>query len=80
MNTIAKAYVATENVDLPLRYSGHVELPDGSFEFSPVFGALLEAVEWARERTDFVVARGVSGAYQWYGFGPKPPGISRGHG
>jgi hypothetical protein len=34
---IAKAYSAPENFDEPLRYSGHVEQPDGSFEFSPVF-------------------------------------------
>ena len=72
---IAKAYIAPENIDEPLRYSGHVEQPDGSFEFSPVFDGLLEAVAWARERTDFVIARAVSGGYLWYGVGPKPPDI-----
>jgi hypothetical protein len=69
---IARAYIAPENYDEPLRYSGHVEQPDGSLEFSPVFDSLLEAVTWARDRTDFVVARGVSGGYRWYGVGPTP--------
>jgi hypothetical protein len=77
MNTpIAKAYIAPENYEEPIRYSGHVEHPTGRFEFSPVFDALLKAVAWARERTDFVIARGVSGEYQWYGVGPKPPDIA----
>ena len=73
--TIATAYIAPENCEAPIRYSGHVERPDGSFEFSPVFDALAKAVAWARERTDFVVARDVSGGYLWYGVGPKPPDI-----
>jgi hypothetical protein len=73
---IAKAYIAPENIDEPLRYSSHVEQPDGSFDFSPVFDVLLEAVAWARDRTDFVIARGVSGGYLWYGTGPKPPDIA----
>ena len=77
MNTrIAKAYLAPESIHEPLRYSGHVERPDGRFEFSPTFDALLEAVAWARERTDFVIAREVSGAYLWYGIGPRPPDIA----
>jgi hypothetical protein len=74
--TVARAYIAPENVDEPLRYSGHVERPDGSFEFSPVFDELVEAVDWARERTDFVFARGVSGGYRWYGVRPQPPGLA----
>jgi hypothetical protein len=73
---IARAYIAPENLDEPIRYSGHVERPDGSFEFSPVFYALPQAVAWAREKTDFVVAREVSGEYQWYGTGPKPPDMA----
>jgi hypothetical protein len=72
----AKAYVAPENVERPLRYSGHLELPDGSFEFSPVFRGLMEAVAWARERTDFVIARDVAGEYRWYGVGPPPPDVT----
>jgi len=63
---IAKAYIAPENIDEPIRYSGHIERSDGSFEFSPV-DSLLRAVAWARERTDFVMARGISGGYLWYG-------------
>jgi hypothetical protein len=55
---ISKAYISPENYDEPIRYSGHVERPDGSLEFSPVFSELLTAVVWARERTDFVLARG----------------------
>jgi len=73
---VAKAYIAPENYEEPIRYSGHVENADGRFEFSPVFDSLLNAVAWARERTDFVIARGVSGDYQWYGVGPKPPDIA----
>ena len=76
MNTpIAKAYIAPENFDEPLRYSGHVEQPDGSLEFSPVFDSLFEAVAWARDRSDFVVARGVSSGYPWYGVESTPPDL-----
>jgi hypothetical protein len=73
---IVKAYIAPENIDEPLRLSGYVDRLDRNLEFSPVFDALLEAVDWARERTDFVIARGVSGGYLWYGSGPKPPDIA----
>ena len=72
---VARAYIAPENFDEPLRYSGHVEQPDGSLEFSPVFGTLVDAVAWARERTDFVIAREVVGGYRWYGVGPTPPDL-----
>lgn len=76
MNTPrARAYIAPENHDEPIRYSGYVERPDGVFEFSPTFGTLLNAVDWARERTDFVVARDVADDYRWYGVGPQPPDI-----
>lgn len=71
-NPPARAYVAPENVEEPLRYSGHVEQPDGRFEFSPVYDSLAEAVAWARERTNFVIAREVLGEYLWYGIGPAP--------
>jgi len=73
---IAKAYLAPENIDEPIRYSGHVEQPDGSFEFSPVYESLAEAVAWARERTDFVIGREVAGEYLWYGIGPSPHGLT----
>jgi hypothetical protein len=73
---IARACIAPENYEEPICYSGHVEHRTGRFEFSPVFDALLKAVAWARERTDFVIARGVSGEYQWYGVGPQPPDIA----
>ena len=73
---IARSYIAPENAEEPLRFSGHVEQPDGSIEFSPVFSSLLEAVAWARERTDFVIAREVLGEYRWYGVGPSPPDLT----
>lgn len=68
----AKAYIAPENYEEPIRFSGHVEHPGGGLEFSPVFSSLADAVAWARERTDVVIARGVSGGYRWYGAGPAP--------
>ena len=71
-DSISKAYIAPENFDPPYRHSGHVERPDGTLEFSPVFGTILEAVEWARATTDFVVARESEGPYVWYGRGPAP--------
>jgi len=73
---IAKAYIAPENYDGPIRYSGHVEQPDGRVEFSPVFDALLKVVTWARERTDFVIARDITGDYLWYGVGPAPHDVA----
>lgn len=71
----AKAYIAPENFEEPVRYSGHVEQPDGSLEFSPIFASILEAVNWARERTGFVIAREVEGDYMWFGIGPPPAGV-----
>ena len=73
---IAKAYIAPENFDEPLRYSGYVEQPDGRPEFSPTFDSLSAALAWAPDRTDFVIARGVSGPYYWYGVGPSPSDIT----
>ncbi len=70
------AYIAPENIKEPLRFSGHVENPDGSIEFSPVFATLLDMVAWARERTDVVIARGATGGYHWYGVGPAPDGLA----
>jgi len=72
---VARAYIAPENFDQPLRYSGYVEQSNGSPEFSPTFESLAEALDWARERTDFVIARGVAGPYYWYGVGQPPPGL-----
>ena len=76
VSRIAKAYIAPENVDEPLRYSGYVEQSDGHPEFSPTFDSLSAALAWARDRTDFVIARGVSGPYYWYGVGPSPSDIT----
>ncbi len=73
---IAKAYIAPDNFDEPLRFSGYVEQPDGRLEFSPTFESLSTALAWARDRTDFVIARGVSGPYYWYGVGPSPRDIT----
>lgn len=73
---IAKAYIAPENFEEPLRYSGYVQQPDGRPEFSPTFDSLSAALAWARSRTDFVIARGVSGPYYWYGVGPSPSDIT----
>lgn len=67
--------MAPEDVDEPIRYSGYVELHDDTMEFSPSFSTLEEAVEWARIRTDFVVARENSDEYFWFGEGPAPQGI-----
>ena len=61
----AKAYIAPDSTDMPIRSSGHVEQSGGSFQFSPVFYSLSEAAAWARDRTDVVVARGASGGYVW---------------
>ena len=69
---VATAYIALENDDAPIRYSGYVEQIDGRLQFSPVFDALVDAVAWARERTDVVIARDVVGGYQWYGPDPHP--------
>lgn len=71
----AKAFIAPENYEEPIRFSGHVERPGGDLEFSPVFSSLDDAVAWARERTDVVIARDVSGGYRWYGDGPPPPDL-----
>jgi len=70
-----RAYIAPEGTEEPIRYSGYVELPDGTMDFSPRFNTLTEAVAWARFRTDFVVARENSREYFWYGQGPAPQDI-----
>ncbi len=70
-----RAYIAPEGLEEPIRYSGHVELPDGTMEFSLRFDTLSEAVSWARCRTDSVVAREDSRGYFWYGRGPAPQDI-----
>jgi len=72
---IAKAYLAPENIDEPIRYSGHVEQPDGSFEF-PQLRIASGSSGLARERTDFVIGREVAGEYLWYGIGPSPHGLT----
>ena len=74
-NLPAKAYIAPENDEEPIRFSGHVEYPGGDLEFSPRFSSLTDAVAWARGRTDYVIARGVIGGYRWHGAGPPPPDL-----
>lgn len=71
-----RAYVAAESSEYPRRYSGYVEQSDGTNEYSPTFGILSDAVDWARARTSWVIARDTAGDYFWYGSGEKPPGIA----
>lgn len=70
-----KAYVAPHGEDESLKYSVFVDHPDGGYELSPEFESLSEAITWALERTDFVIARQSTGPYCWYGRGHTPPDI-----
>jgi hypothetical protein len=70
-----KAYVAPHGEDEPFLYSVFVDHPDGSYELSPEFGSPSEAIVWALERTDFVIARESTGPYYWYGRGRIPSDI-----
>ena len=60
---VLKAYVAPHGVDEPFLYSVFVDHSDGGYELSPEFESLSEAIAWAVERTDFVIARGSTGPY-----------------
>jgi hypothetical protein len=71
-----RAYIAPHGMNESNQYSVMVDQPDGGFELSPAFDTLSDAVTWALERTDFVIARGSTGPYYWYGRGPMPPDIS----
>ena len=70
-----KAYVAPFGTDEPFLYSIFVDHLDGGHELSPAFETLSEAITWALERTDFVIARQSTGPYYWYGRGHMPPDI-----
>jgi hypothetical protein len=72
---VPRAYIAPHQSDVE-QYSVLVDQPDGGFELSPDFETLPDAVAWALQRTDFVVARGSSGPYYWYGRGPKPSDVA----
>ena len=70
-----KAYIAPHETDDGVRYSVFVDDLGRSHENSPAFETLSEAVIWALERTDFVIARQSTGPYYWYGRGRIPPDI-----
>jgi hypothetical protein len=72
---VLKAYIAPHETDEGFQYSVFVDHPDGGHEFSPALETLSEAVTWALERTDFVIARQSSGPYYWFGRGRIPPDI-----
>ena len=71
-----RAYIAPEAVPVPVVYSGYVDADEYPFEFSPRFSTLVDAVAWARERVDWVIARDVDTEYFWYGVGPAPSGVT----
>lgn len=70
-----KAYIAPHETDDGNRYSVFLDDLAGIHEYSPEFGTLSEAVTWAHDWTDFVIARESIGPYYWYGRGLKPSDI-----
>lgn len=70
-----KAYIAPYEADDGFRYSVFLDVLAGFHENSPAFERLSEAVTWALERTDFVIARQSTGPYLWYGRGGTPSDI-----
>ena len=70
-----KAYIAPYETDVGLRFSVFLDDLAGIHENSAAFVTLSEAVRWALERTDFVIARQSTGPYYWYGRGRKPSDI-----
>jgi hypothetical protein len=72
---VLKAYVAPHETDGGFRYSVFLDDLAKIHENSPEFETLSEAVKWALERTDFVIARQSAGPYYWYGRGRKPSDI-----
>jgi DNA-binding Xre family transcriptional regulator len=79
--SIARAYVAVHegfdtlgaNGEKNLTYSGYVEGETPSENLaSPEFSTLAEVIDWALERTDFVVARDIGTTYFWAGVGDPP--------
>jgi hypothetical protein len=69
-----RAYIAPL-ADEPQKYSVFVDQPEGGFELSPELDSLLDAISWALERTDWVIARSTTGPYLWYGRGNVPPDV-----
>ena len=72
-----KAYIAPHETDEGFRFSAFLADLAGIRESSPEFETLSQAVTWALERTDFVIARQSTGPYYWYGRGHKPSDIER---
>jgi len=72
---VLKAYIAPHETDDGLRFSVFLDDLARIHENSPAFATLFEAVTWALERTDFVIARQSTGPYYWYGRGSKPSDI-----
>jgi hypothetical protein len=72
---VLKAYIAPHETDEGFRFSAFLDDLAGIHENSPEFETLPEAVTWALERTDFVIARQSIGPYYWYGRGHKPSDI-----
>ena len=70
-----KAYIAPDETDGGLRFSVFLDDLADIHENSPAFETLTEAVKWALEQTDFVIARQLTGPYYWCGRGPKPSDI-----
>jgi hypothetical protein len=72
---VLKAYIAPYETGDGFRYSVFVDDLAEIHENSPAFETLSEAVIWALERTDFVIARQSTGPYYWYGRGDIPSDI-----
>ena len=72
---VLKAYIAPDETDGGVRFSVFLDDLAEVHENSPPFESLTEAVRWALGRTDFVIARQLTGPYYWYGRGLKPSDI-----
>lgn len=70
-----KAFIAPHETDDGRRYSAFLDDLAEIHENSPAFETMSEAVGWALERTDFVIARESTGPYYWYGRGRTPSDI-----
>ncbi len=70
-----RAYIAPFETNGVIRYSVFLDDLAGMHENAIDVESLADAVTWALNRTDFVVARGSLGPYCWYGRGRKPSDI-----